>query len=157
MPQWACGCRREQFLSVQNFSLAVPLFWCSHAVLVDSHPFCTMLDLQLSLYCPLCYNSRAHCSLLPCLCTTGAILAGAHSYFVVSSFKCEEKDSWHDLIPNPHMKEVLQSVFWHLPPCCKSIQAPFFSAKTWWISIKHAWTRQHWTFTCMCEFFPTCQ
>ena len=33
------------------------------------------------------YNSRAHCPLLQCLRTTSAILAGAHSYFVVSSFK----------------------------------------------------------------------
>ena len=61
----------------------VQLFWCSHAVLVDSHPFCTTLDLQLSFYRRLCYNSRAHCPLLQCLHTASAILAGAHSYFVV--------------------------------------------------------------------------
>ena len=50
-----------------------------------------MLVLQLSFYCPLCYNSRAHCPLLQSLCTTSAILAGAHYYFVVPSFKCEGK------------------------------------------------------------------
>jgi hypothetical protein len=54
-------------------------------------PFCTALDLQLSFYRPLRYNSRTHCSLLQCLRTTSSILAGAHSYFVVSSSKCEEK------------------------------------------------------------------
>ena len=54
-----------------------------------SHIFCPTLDLQLSLYRPLCYNSRAHCLVLQYLRTTSAILAGAHSYCVVSSFKCE--------------------------------------------------------------------
>ena len=58
-----------------------------------SHPFCTTIDLQLSLYRPLCYNSRAHCSLLQCLRITSAILASTHSYFVISSFKCEGKNS----------------------------------------------------------------
>ena len=67
-----------------------------------SHPFFMMLDLQLSFYCTLYYNSRVHCPLLQCLCTTSAILAGAHSYFVVSSFKCEGKNSYHDLNPNPY-------------------------------------------------------
>ena len=66
-------------------------------------PFCTTLDLQLSFYPLLCYNSRAHCPLLQCLRTTSAILAGARSYFVVSSFKCEGKNSCHDLIPNPRV------------------------------------------------------
>jgi hypothetical protein len=46
----------------------------------------------------LCYNSSVHCPLLQCLRTTSAILAGAHYYFVVSSFKCEGKYSCHDLI-----------------------------------------------------------
>ena len=55
-----------------------------HAILVESHPFCTMIDLQLSFYRCLCYNSRAHCPLLQCVRTKSAILAGAHSYFVVS-------------------------------------------------------------------------
>ena len=57
---------------------------------MESHPLCMMLDVQLSLYRPL----------QQCLCTTTAILAGAHSYFVVSSFKCQGKNSCHDLIPN---------------------------------------------------------
>ena len=48
------------------------------------------LDLQLSLYCRLCYN---------CLRTTSAKLAGAH-YFVVSSFIWEGTNSCHDLILN---------------------------------------------------------
>ena len=68
---------------------------------VESHPFCTTLDLQLSFYRPLCYNSRAYCTLMQNLCTTSAILAGAHSYFVVSSFKCEGENSCHGLIPKP--------------------------------------------------------
>ena len=71
------------------------------AFLVDSHPFCTTLDLQLSFYRPLCYNSRAHCPLMQCLRTTSAKQTGAHSYFLVLSFKCEGKYSCHDLIPNP--------------------------------------------------------
>ena len=57
----------------------------------ESHTFCTMLDLQLILYCPLCDNTRDHYPLLQCLRTTSAILASAHSYFVVSSFKYEGK------------------------------------------------------------------
>ena len=48
---------------------------------VESQPSCTTLDLQLSFYRLMCYNSRAHCPLLLCLHTTSAILAGAHSYF----------------------------------------------------------------------------
>jgi hypothetical protein len=63
------------------------------------------LDLQLSFYRPLCYYSRALCPLLQCLRTTSAILASAHSYFVVSSFKCVEKISCHGLIPNPRIIE----------------------------------------------------
>ena len=39
----------------------------------------------------LCLEDRTNCVILQCLCTTSAILAGAHSYFVVSSFKCEGK------------------------------------------------------------------
>jgi hypothetical protein len=66
----------------------------------ESHPFCRTLVLQLSFYCHLCYNSRAHYPLLQFLRTTSAILAGAHSYFVVS-FKCEGENSCYDLIPNP--------------------------------------------------------
>jgi hypothetical protein len=30
----------------------------------QSHPFCMTLDFQLSFYCPMCYNTRAHCLLL---------------------------------------------------------------------------------------------
>ena len=37
------------------------------------HPFCTMFDLQVSFYRPLCYNSGAQCPLLQCLCTTRII------------------------------------------------------------------------------------
>ena len=43
---------------------------------------------QLSFYRPLCYYNRPHCPLH----TTITILAGAHSYFVVSSFTCEGKN-----------------------------------------------------------------
>ena len=44
-------------------------------------------------------SQKKKCPLLQCLLTTSAILAGTHSYFVVS-FKCEGKNSCHDLIPN---------------------------------------------------------
>ena len=33
---------------------------------VELRSFCTTLDFQLSLYRPLCYNSRTHCPLLEC-------------------------------------------------------------------------------------------
>ena len=49
------------------------------------------LEFKFGFYCPLCYNSGAHCPLLQCLCTRSAILADAHTYFVVSSFKREGK------------------------------------------------------------------
>ena len=115
MSQWACRSRGGQYHSIQatvTFSRISPyrLFWCRHAVLVDSHPFCKTLDLQLSSYRPLCCNSRA---LLQCLRATGAILSGAHSYFVVSSFQCEGKNSYHDLIPNPLWRDsVVQKKSW---------------------------------------------
>ena len=72
-----------------------------HAVLVESHSFCTMHEFQVSFYCPLGYNSRVQCPLLQCLHTTSAIVVGKHSYFVISSLKCEGKNCSHDLIPNP--------------------------------------------------------
>ena len=40
---------------------------------------------------------------MQCLRATSAILAVAHSYSVVSSFKYEGKNSCHDLIPNPRI------------------------------------------------------
>ena len=43
----------------------------------------------MSFYRPLRYNSRVHWFLLQFLRTASPILARAHSYFVVSSFKCE--------------------------------------------------------------------
>ena len=81
------------------------------------HPFCTTLDLQRTFCRPLFYNSRAHCPLLQCLHTTSPILAGVHSYFAVSSFKCEGENSWHDLIPNPCKYELLRTGL-----CIKEIQ-----------------------------------
>ena len=41
-------------------------------------------------------------------------IAGSHSYFVVSPFKCEGENSYHELIPNPHIiwKHVTQV---HIP------------------------------------------
>ena len=52
-----------------------------------SVPFFTKLDLQLIFCRPLCYKSIAHCLLLQCLRTRSLIIAGPHSYFVISSFK----------------------------------------------------------------------
>ena len=60
--------------------------------------------LQMSLYRPLCYNSRTHCPLQQCLHTTSAIIAGTHSYFVLSSFKCEGQNNCYDLIPHPRIQ-----------------------------------------------------
>ena len=59
-------------------SLALRLFLCRHTVLVESDPFCTTLDLQLSS------NSRAHWPLLQSyMASTCVILADAHSYFLI--------------------------------------------------------------------------
>ena len=55
-----------------------------------SIPFCTTLELQLSLYRNFYHNGRAHCPLLHRL-RTSDILAGVHSYFC------------HDLFPNLHI------------------------------------------------------
>ena len=66
-----------------------------------------MLDLQLSCYRHLYYNSRALCPLLLFLGTKSAILAGAYSYFVVSSLKCEGKNKCLDLFPNPLILDVM--------------------------------------------------
>ena len=30
------------------------VLWCRDVLLIESHPFCTTFDLQLSFYCPLC-------------------------------------------------------------------------------------------------------
>ena len=85
--------KNEEILWMVHFSMPV-----TQAM---SIPFCKILDLQPSFYCPLCYNSRAHCPLMQCLHTASAILAGAYFYFVVSAFKCKGKNSCHDLIPKP--------------------------------------------------------
>ena len=37
-----------------------------------------------------------------------AILEGAHCYFVVSSLKCEGKNSCHDLLPNPRRSTFVE-------------------------------------------------
>ena len=47
--------------------------------LVESHPLFTTIDLQLSFYRPLYYNSRAHSLLLQRLHTTSAIQFGGCS------------------------------------------------------------------------------
>ena len=101
LPQAHCGI-------LQHFSLAVGLFLCRQAVLVESYPFCTTFDLQLNFYRPLCYNSRDQCPLLQCL-RTSATLAGTHSNFVVSFYKCERKSSCNDLNPNPRIHKIAQS------------------------------------------------
>ena len=92
---------------------------------------------------PMCYNSRAHCPLLQCLRTTSAILADAHSYFVVSSFKCERKNSSHDLIPNPRIHTIHRfNKALHkclLDKCYYSIQECF----SFYFEI--AWNFTHWT------------
>ena len=64
------------------------------------HSCSTKLDLHLNFYHPLCYNSTA---IEMSIVGISAILAGAHSYLVVSSFKCEGNNSCDDLIPNPRI------------------------------------------------------
>ena len=50
---------------------------------------------------------KKKCPVLRGLRTTSAILAGAHSDFVVSSFKCVRENNYHDLSPNPYKtKEI---------------------------------------------------
>ena len=79
-------------VTFSNFSPSqYSYFDVSTSIQINSHSFCMTLDLQLSFYCPLCYNSRAHCPLLQCLYTTSIMLAGTHYYFVVSSFNCGKK------------------------------------------------------------------
>ena len=100
--KWQHCARWVYYLSEITNLRILPASPSVNFVLVESRPFCMTLDLQLSFYCPLCYNIRAHCPLTQCLRTTRATLAGAHSYFVVS-FKCDGKNSCNDLIPNPPM------------------------------------------------------
>ena len=88
----------EQCLSIQNCREVGRRV--SQKTLPQAH--CGILHdawLTTSFYRPLCSNIRVYCPLLQCLCTKSVILAGAHSYFVVS-FKCKGKNSCHDLIPN---------------------------------------------------------
>ena len=90
-----------------------PFFLCLFLPVaqVVSVPFCTTLDLQLSFYRPLCYNSRAHCPLLRCLHTTSDIITGAHSYFMVSSFRYEGKKYFHWVSTQPSYVFVCYSRF----------------------------------------------
>ena len=88
-----CKWSSLKILWMVHFSMPVSAYNSSSSI-----PFCTTLDLQLSFYRSLCYKRTAHCPLLKCLHTTSAILAGPHSYLVVSSFKCEWKNSCYDLI-----------------------------------------------------------
>ena len=62
-----------------------------------STPICATLDLQLSFYCPLCYNSRAQSSM-------------------VSSFICEEKIC-HDLLPNSRRTKLKNKTFIMISTC----------------------------------------
>ena len=87
-------------------------FYANEGLPLKSYEF----DLQLNFYHPLCYNSTALCPLLQCLLTTSAILAGAHSYFVVSSFKCERKNSCHNLIPYSCIP-IFVLIFWIILIC----------------------------------------
>ena len=104
MPQWAHGFHK---LTVAFSSISLSQYGCFYVgTLFLSRPFCTTLNLQLSFYLALWYNSRAHRPLLQCQRTKSIILAGAHSYFVVSSFKFEGKNSCHDLIHNPRLSGV---------------------------------------------------
>ena len=103
MPQWGCGNHGEHFHTHASPG-GLPYFReDAQQAGIESNPFCMTLDLQLSFYRSLCYNSRPYCPLLQCLRTTSTILAGAHFNFVISTFKCEWKNSCHDLIPNLHI------------------------------------------------------
>ena len=65
----------DECLPLKSYGWSVFLCLFLPVTQAVSIPLCTMLDLQLSFYYPLCYNSRAHCPLLQCVCTTSAILA----------------------------------------------------------------------------------
>ena len=94
---------RALFPTVSTKSLWHSLAFLPHSMALIQPCFSSRVtsilhDASLTnFYCPLGYNSRAHCPILQCLRTISVILAGAHSYFVVQSFKCEGKDSCHDL------------------------------------------------------------
>ena len=86
-------------------------FWY-FMILVESLPFYTTLDLQLSFYCLFVKRVELAALYRQCVHITSALLAGAHSYFVVWSFKCEWKNSCHDLMTNPHSNmECLSVIF----------------------------------------------
>ena len=63
-----------------------------------------------------------------------------------------------DSLSNAILHEETYScpTLWEFIPCKKSIQ-PYFFAKTWGISMKHACMRRSWTFIRMHDFFPVCR
>ena len=88
MRQWACGAVPFRTELSRGGPHSIMYARCSSRVTSILHDGWLTTKFILPF---VCYNSRAHCPLLQCLRTTSAILAGTHSYFVVSSFKCEGK------------------------------------------------------------------
>ena len=69
-PTHASNIKRTVLVRNQNIHSPLPMMWKASNTTgftmcefwhLESHPFSTTLDIQLSLYRPLCYNSRAHC------------------------------------------------------------------------------------------------
>ena len=101
VPQWVCG---RHLIPLGSPCVNFEISWFIAIIgLVKSSILHDAWFIKLSFYWLLSYDSRAHCSLLQFLRSTTAILAGAYSYFVLSSFKFEGKNSYHDLIPSPHI------------------------------------------------------
>ena len=102
MSQWVCGSRGKQCPSVQNCYEVGRCVSERTRNKRESHPFCTTLNAQLSSIA-LCVVIVELTALYCSVRSTSAILGGAHSYFVISSFKCEGKNSCHDIIPNHNL------------------------------------------------------
>ena len=90
-----CLYRREFFPSASRSTLWHSLAFLSRSIAILMLSCCSsrvtsiLYDLWVSI--ALYYDRRVHCPLLQCLRTRSAILAGTHSYFVVSAFKYEGK------------------------------------------------------------------
>jgi hypothetical protein len=96
-----------------------PLMWFSS--LSPSAPY--LATPHLSLH-------KIDCKHIPSYFTFP--IAGVHSYFVVSSFKCEGKNRCHDLIPNPHKNIETQTIC--ASKCSCSNFREFSSKITFWIT-----------------------
>ena len=146
-----CGTPFNAILGISRCSLKI--LWMVRFSMpvtqVVSIPICTTLDLQLSFYRPLCCINRAHRPILQCLLSTSAILAGADCYFMISSFKCEEKNSCHDFKPNPWIFDDIGMklhfyVFYIINYNVLALKVRIITrSKYQWDTVKHKYTHKH--------------